>query len=177
MEKLKGPKTYFESEAINLIQKELEENGVLKNHPKEYHEKIINDFLVIGVYIHNMPNEGVVFDEYKSSILAAYFTLIKFSNYQLDITDFIKAYQQNLKDFMSGDDMLGTMIQAATLINIEDPELIGMVKQIMEVNTLEFLEKYANEKWPNLVENINNLSEEEFKNLLDTNGITKPEDE
>jgi hypothetical protein len=177
MEKLKGPKTYFESEAINLIQKELEENGVLKNHPKEYHEKIINDFLVIGVYIHNMPNEGVVFDEYKSSIPAAYFTLIKFSNYQLDITDFIKAYQQNLKDFMSGDDMWGTMIQAATLINIEDPELIGMVKQIMEVNTLEFLEKYANEKWPNLVENINNLSEEEFKNLLDTNGITKPEDE
>lgn len=150
------------NELIESVQQEMLQKGLLDEYLTEHYAKITKDYIKIYYVTHHiLPQQenNVVLDEFKSNVVAGYFTLLELSHYQIDVEDYLNTLLNTFEESMAAklfksNDLLGDIIPNDLIIEIMSGEM------------MEFLIKYGQERWPAIVDEINNLSPEELQRRL-----------
>ena len=163
---IKKPQTFNPHLEGALQELKIELNGehVLDQFAEEHHDKIVKDYLEFLVLFSQLPeddNSNPILPEFKLSLVAGYFTIIPLSKHTLDANDYIDKFMVFFKNMMEEESLSGIAIRAA--ISLQQPEIMH---QIMSLEVLGFLDTYSIENWPDAVNAINNMNDEERKNFL-----------
>lgn len=151
---------------IEEVKKSLFEEGILDGHEEQYHAKIAKDYLIIGSYLHSLPEEGnALLDPYKHNLFAGYFTIVKVTEYKMEVEDYINTYQSDFNKMMKEESLAGNALKSALLVE----DIIGkeIIDKILDMEMVRFLGDFVKERWPDVIEMLEGMSDDQIKNYAE----------
>jgi hypothetical protein len=138
-------------------------HNVLTNVPEEHHKKICTDFLYVSAAIKELPEESETTSTFlpifKRNLLASYLTLVKFSEYTLDVIDFLDEYQKDFREQKeSGIPQLYSLMESFGMLRtiLDDETDIQRLEDIM---ALSFMDNYMRSRFPEIHARLNNQNQ------------------
>lgn len=157
MKEFRKPKSYIPnlSKWIGDM-KTMLPNSILSTIPEEYHNKVGEDFIYLGMLYKNLPEEGdntsVALSIFKHSIIGCYFTLLKITNYELNVVHYIEEFDKSFAEQCE----TGLPLITFTLERFGKSLNQTDIENLQDVMSLEFMENYARTFYPAIFETLNN---------------------